>query len=374
MYKFDSVQPENQLSRKQRLRELMAPYDLVDPSADDRPFDLSDPSVIEANLHGKLTLAQIEMIKNARLAFPWWLMIIVPIAAAVTWVAFPKLYELINLLNATALIMLFALPVLTDYVRRRRIKLALATGRIEQIPGEVVDIGRKSQAQSGERRLLMIDNRYPLPPEGRYLFFVPEGSIYLLSAQSLDGLESGAMNLQAREKLLVGLSRANNFSPDELALNRDGCLSERQSRRLIASTVKMLAGGLLLAFAILGFGLFFLLKVVQGWWLVLIGVFALLLLAIPLTMAVSGLHLILDLRDGQVVQVDGLVNRSPSFSNGSLSSVSYYYAHENFGYKVSKEAYRALVPGLRYRIYQTPRTHRLMSLEPLENKISQGEA
>jgi hypothetical protein len=83
-----------------------------------------------------------------------------------------------------------------------------------------------------------------------------------------------------------------------------------------------------------------------------------------------GIPPVLEWLDGRVVPVDGLLKRVLSMTSNN-NSASYYYAHEKFGYKVSKEAYKALVPGLRYRVYHTPCQHRLMSREPLDETLLQ---
>lgn len=255
------------------------------------------------------------------------------------------------------------------YIHRWRLKRKVERGHIRWVQGEVVRIGKKVIAHSEGRRLKMVNPAYPLPPEGDYLFFVLGNTNYLLSAQSMDSPESSMVGLQAGEKLRAELSRANHFTFGELISNREGHLSEQQRNRLIIASIKMFAGALL-SFAILGLGIY-LLAIVQliqstgvAW---LVGIIAgLILFAIGAGLCAMGCLLALDVHDGRALMLEGPVKRAISMSNDS-SAGTYYYAYEKFHQRVSKEAYRVLIPGLRYRLYYTPRAGRLLSLEPVDD-------
>lgn len=374
MHEFDSTQAEQQtqLQCDPQLNSTGS-----EQEEENKIFDLADPAAIAANQHGELTSVQIDMFESARIRSSWWYLMVIPIFVIAIWIVFfQQPYNAIYfLLDVAAGAIITYLPSLLTYIRKLRLNPLLAEARIEQITGEVVKVGRKTLARGEGRRLKMVDKAYPLPLEGRYLFFVLASTDYLLSAQSRDGSEPGAMDLQAGERLLLGLSQANNFSLAELTLNREGRLSEGQRGRLFFSSVKSGIGCFLafigLIVTIYSFEAWDFAQFSWGAWAVVIFV-SLLLLAVALINCFSCITLALEWRDGHVVQLESGVERILSANNNSSSpSASYYYTYEKFHHKVSKEAYRALVPGLRYRIYHTPRQHRLMSIEPLEDTLPQ---
>jgi hypothetical protein len=64
----------------------------------------------------------------------------------------------------------------------------------------------------------------------------------------------------------------------------------------------------------------------------------------------------------QVVATEGLVTRDVSSDD---ESTTYHYKVNGLSIRVTARGYAALVVGLRYRIYYTPRSKTLASIEPL---------
>ena len=69
-----------------------------------------------------------------------------------------------------------------------------------------------------------------------------------------------------------------------------------------------------------------------------------------------------DLWRGKVISVEGPVARETRWSRYSRS---YYYVAGSHKFQVSEVAYNALFEGRSYRLYYMPRSHRLVSIEPL---------
>jgi hypothetical protein len=73
--------------------------------------------------------------------------------------------------------------------------------------------------------------------------------------------------------------------------------------------------------------------------------------------------LILDLHEGNVLSVEGHVNKVwSSYYRGS----ALFYVIGNLKFQISNQAYNALIEGTTYKIFYTPRSKFLVSIEPTE--------
>lgn len=148
-------------------------------------------------------------------------------------------------------------------------------------------------------------------------------------------------------------SWANGFGLDELDVNRQGLVSDRQRARLVRGLIFLFVVMLaLVAGSIWQVNL--LLQYSPWGFLILAGVLALLL--------VSTHSRWQDLLAGRVAMLEGFVQRVEESSDDSSS---YYYVVDKQKFSVSSAAYMALVPGERYRLYYLPHTNKLISIEPL---------
>jgi hypothetical protein len=84
--------------------------------------------------------------------------------------------------------------------------------------------------------------------------------------------------------------------------------------------------------------------------------------SVGLVTLASGLRRVADVLGGQVRTVAGKVIGE---ANSSGESTTYYYKVDKLKFRVPAHAYTALVSGMSYRIYYTPRSKTLVSIEPL---------
>jgi hypothetical protein len=311
----------------------------------------------------------------------------------------------VALIGLGVLSLVFVIPA---YTRRwsGRIREDMAAGVVEQDEGEVTFTPRGYEARLNPRPLQMtpvigpIDR--PLPPSivplppGRYRFYYLPRSRTLLSAEPLipaqedpvfapappapDPLAglSGyvpspppfphtvlASAIPVRGEGLAALQAAlaegNRFTMEELAANREGRLTGRQARRLLALLPIVVPFGLL--FVAVGVGMLRAWKF-QGLLQVFSIAFALAFLAGGVMPLMLGLRRLLDALARRVVSVDGAV-KAELDSSGDSSTYSYRVGTMKF--QVRPRAYPALVSGMAYRIYYTPLSRTLVSIEPLSD-------
>lgn len=178
------------------------------------------------------------------------------------------------------------------------------------------------------------------------------------------------------------LAQTNKFRVEDLPENRRGLLTGAQKFRLLRRMLKPV-----LIFALIGLifvALFIALAVVDengyylravlsqsGWRILLIVV---MVAALTIAFLWRSSELILDLRDGRVASAEGHVTKTMSFydKGGAM-----FYGLGGMKFAVSNQAYNALIEGTTYRIFYTPRSKFLVSIEPTgtpsgEHGISQG--
>ncbi len=163
------------------------------------------------------------------------------------------------------------------------------------------------------------------------------------------------------------LSVANGFSADDLALNRNGQLGRQQRKKLRRKmrsrfwTCLLCAGGAAFIVAYepiarpankIGFY-----------------VPAVILLAVILVVGKGLLDALTDSASGSVLSAEGLVKglvvQTTGAGGESGAPASYYYALDPIRVRVCQSGYEALLEGLRYRLYYSPRSKTLLSIEPL---------
>jgi hypothetical protein len=311
----------------------------------------------------------------------------------------------VALIGLGVLSLVFVIPA---YTRRwsSHIREDLAAGRVEQDEGEVTFTPRGYQAFLAPRASLTtpvigpIERPFPprvvqLPP-GRYRFYYLPRSRTLLSAEPLipaqedpdfapappapdplAGLPGYVPTTQAvphaawaaaapargegLAALQAALAEGSRFTMEELAANREGRLTGRQTWRLLALLPVLVPFGML--FVAVGVGM---LRTwtFQGFPQAFGIAFALAFLIGGLMPLLLGLRRLLDALARRVVSVDGVV-KAELDSSGDSSTYSYRVGKMKF--QVRPRAYPALVSGMAYRIYYTPLSRTLVSIEPLSD-------
>jgi hypothetical protein len=175
------------------------------------------------------------------------------------------------------------------------------------------------------------------------------------------------------------LARTNRFRVEDLAENRQGRLTNAQKFRLwrrilqpvlIFALVLLVFAALFVALVAVDENGYYLRAVLResGW---RIGLILLALLFLTVAFLWRSSKLILDLRDGSVASAEGHVAKV--FSTYYRGSAMFYVIND-LRFKVSNQAYNALVEHVTYRIFYTPRSKFLVSIEPTgEQNVSQQQ-
>ena len=230
----------------------------------------------------------------------------------------------------------------------------IKNGQVEFVMGKIVWMGRRYKVISNTHKLQSLRFGGALPPSGDYRFYFLPGSGLVVMAEELGTISAS----QPKDLLLDALARAIRFSMEDLEANRMGSLSSRQENWLFGNA--FLIGALFLLC-----GVIILLAVRFIWrdelFYMFIGIGAVGLVA----MFVVGWNIarvVLDMWDGKVNQVEGQVFRH---TYRSRNSRYFFYKIDNLKFNVSQSAYNALIEGMDYRVYFTPRSKRLMAIEPI---------
>jgi hypothetical protein len=314
---------------------MMNPLDAVAP-------DLTDPQSVAANRCGDLTPDQ-----RARLANP-------VAALGGMNIGFMGL----NLLRQAA-----------------HLQQDLHSPSIQSAAGQLALEERGYVADISERRLSLPPNRGRLLPGVTYQFYYLPESGAVLSAEALQIPDEAT----ARELLTGFLAQANQFDTAALTANRQGILAKEQAPRLYKTFVQ----GLILSAIAIGVTALFLVTFLAPPNLTvavrLPGVaFAVLFGGLFVWAGVSQvLWAVLDLMANRVECVEGpvqkqiKVSRTHSARGGTRqTSRRFYYLIDPQRFQVSERAYHALIEDLPYRLYYTPRSKLLMSIEPLAGPVS----
>jgi hypothetical protein len=269
-------------------------------------------------------------------------------------------------------------PPLRRGLWRRRVRREAERGLVAQADGEVRATRSGYVARIDGRRLASVmGERAVLLAPGAYRFYFLPASRALVSAEPRPGLGvlapgpgatgpglamSGpvstpfAPNVPSQAALLAALAQALRFSAEDLALNRQGRISEAQRRRLIGWTAFLIVFGLVLCVAAPA-----ILIVMFSSWQATCPVLICVLIG---GVVLYGAHLSRrDMASGAVAVLRGPVQRT-KWSDGE-GGTSYYYAIGTMRFSVRRAAFDALIPGLPYAVYYSPRSHKLLSIEPL---------
>ena len=207
----------------------------------------------------------------------------------------------------------------------------------------------------------MAFDAYPSPPNDPAFF---AGSH---SGQGVPG--------EAREGLLQALAQANDFTLEDLQVNRQGWLSPRQREAKSGPLGWFVTALITVGGAIVGgvWDIFGLPPKGLNWFMVLALVLAWLGLSALITF-LGVRYTRKELGDGRVAFLDGFVKAIQHESIGNNGkSISYAYvvypsqpnAVKQQRFSVNGAAFDALRPGLRYRVYYVPASKELVSIEPL---------
>lgn len=250
--------------------------------------------------------------------------------------------------------------LLTAFQRWNALKRDRENRAIRQGQGQLVFRKNTYAVQAAGRDLLLptSTNAGGLKPGATYRFYYLEESGFVLSAEEL----FPASPAQARSAMLEILATANNFSMEELELNRNNEVSPAQRSKALPGMLF----GLVLGFVPLVFGLL----MIQGLMesedgligLLIPGIFLAVFGLVGGYMFVSGL---LDLFAQAPLVTEGEGRKEKRTSGGKNRRTTYYYVVDGTSFQVKKSAYEALVDGERYRVYALPRTKKLLTIEPL---------
>ena len=240
--------------------------------------------------------------------------------------------------------------------------LDLSAGRVEQAEGQIVWMGKSYGAQIQGRRLRFIYG-IRIPPPDDYSFFYLPRSGWILSIDRL-ALSTGA---QTDLYLLDALAHAIDFSAESLKANRAGQLTKDQAWQLLIPMLGACLAGLLtigIAIALIGYVLLHGLKSIA--------------LMIPIVFALAVMvsiyswndvtTIIPDVSEGRVLAMEGPVYKIKVSTSGIRTRrTDYFYEINGRRFEVSPQAYKALFAGRSYRLYYTPYSKSIVSIEPLDS-------
>jgi hypothetical protein len=229
----------------------------------------------------------------------------------------------------------------------------LEDGVVEFAAGNVVWDGRRYQMRADSHQLRSL-RRVMVPPPGEYRFyFLPHTGLVVMAEESRN-----ARVEDTSSALFRALAAANDFSANDLSQNQKGLLSRHQENRLIGFIAfygLILLGGVALLSS-LRFQIIHTVTTTTSVLLLIIGVI------LFVRFGWSAIKVLMDLWNGRVSRVEGLVTRQ---AHRSRYNTSYYYVVDSFKFEVSEAAYNALIEGMQYRIWYAPQSKRLVSIEPL---------
>lgn len=188
------------------------------------------------------------------------------------------------------------------------------------------------------------------------------------------------------EDPLPDLARTNRFTMADLEENRNGRISDTQWFRLLLRSLQPVrySGGALLGWLLCCFVVKTLVPSVVLWIIAWLGVKGIGVLFGAVTLACAGAFLIsvlksarlmalliLDLKEGKAACIEGRVSPSREDEKGlgmarlyGENHSNYWYVAKNEYFEVDHEAHAALPFGMQFRLYHTPKSKLLLSIEP----------
>jgi hypothetical protein len=188
------------------------------------------------------------------------------------------------------------------------------------------------------------------------------------------------------EDPLPDLARANRFTMADLELNRSGKISDTQWMRLLLRALQPVryTGGALLGWLLCCFVVKTLVPRIVLWIMAMLGVKGVGILFGAVTLACVGAFilsvfksartmalLLVDLNAGKAAAIEGRVSPSREDEKGlgmariyGEKHTHHWYVVKNEYFEVDQEAHAALREGRQFRLYYTPKSKLLLSLEP----------
>jgi len=188
------------------------------------------------------------------------------------------------------------------------------------------------------------------------------------------------------EDPLPDLARANHFTMADLELNRGGKISDTQWMRLLLRAVQPVryTGGALLGWLICCFVVKTLVPRIVLWIMAMLGVKGVGILFGAITLACVGAFLlsvfksarttallIADLNAGKAGCIEGRVSPSREEEKGlgmariyGEKHTQHWYVVKDEYFEVDQQAHSVLPEGKQFRLYYTPKSKLLLSLEP----------
>lgn len=164
------------------------------------------------------------------------------------------------------------------------------------------------------------------------------------------------------------LMEALDFSPDDVAANREGRVSERQQAKLRAARRRSVYVGaaILIAVGLAATVLLFLGERNESAILTFVGISVTVCNAVIMSMIVRNwLRLTADIDSGQVTALEGEVHHTIRVT-GRMAN--YLIRLQGQEVVVSKPAFLAIREGAPYRVYRTPAAKTLLSIEAVDTE------
>jgi hypothetical protein len=326
-------------------------------------YNTSDSAGLAANRQGTMTQAQrvsigIMLAVDGGLALGVGLVGL--IVGHIVWVWRPVLPWQISVVIVVLAALLLLGIVVWRLARLLSGWLDLSAGQVEQAKGRIVWMGKSYGAQIQGRRLRFIFGRRIPPPDDYGFFYLPRSGWIL----SIDRLAS--TGTQTDLYLLNALARANGFSVESLKANRAGRLTKDQAWQLLVPMWGSVLAGLLMIGITIAFSGYVLLHDLKSMAL-MIPIFFALAVMMGFYSWNEVTTIIPDVSEGCVIAMEGPVYKIKGSTSGqNVPRMTYYYYEiNNRRFEVSPQAYKALFAGRPYRLYYTPYSKSIVSIEPL---------
>ncbi len=238
--------------------------------------------------------------------------------------------------------------------------LDLSRGQVEQAEGRIVWMGKSYGAQIQGRRLRFIYG-VKIPPPDNYGFFYLPRSGWILS------IDQPALSTRSQTDLylLDALACANGFRVESLKANRAGRLTKDQAWQLLVPMWGSVLAGLLMIGIAIAFTGYVLLHDLKSMTLMIPIVFAL-AVAVSFYSWEGVTTIIPDVSKGRVLAMEGPVYKIKVATSGIRTRrTDYFYEINGRRFEVPPQAYEALFAGRSYRLYYTPCSKSIVSIEPL---------
>ncbi len=347
----------------------------------DRRTGIHDASFVALNREGKVAPEQKDALVNSTASTHGTLLgfLIWGAATVIIVLQFGKTIQrmgrtgeylgmgiIVGVLIASFLLVAALFRVL-ERVRWIRVRVARREGKVEFRNGHYVP------TVSGKIFRSVFNDESSLPP-GKYIFYCPGGSPWILSAESTASASAAAEGKAASASAGIDLAEVQRalsmtigFSAEDLELNRLGRTSRRQRRWLYREIRSEIYGATLgagFAAAMIIYGPILHPEKPMLPFFVAAGFGAL-----AVVMSVRGLTAgLADAFARSVKSAEGEVGRyTRSSGTGRNSRTVHYYSLGDLNFTVGRAAYEALIEGLNYRVFYLPRTRMLIGIEPIPN-------